>query len=162
MADSFPTDTQYVLAELTEQELRDILEDSLSHIVLGSDETLDEAASAWEGFLCISGFSYSYDASAPVGSRVYALGVDSGALRAAVPASCSGGVAVGTLREAASAYCLELETVVPPDTGRIRVLGANLNHIVGNYIPKGFVILIAAVAIIFSGARYRRRLNTER
>lgn len=161
IADSFPQDKDIVVTEVTAEELRALLEQSLSHITLGPDEAIDTAASAYEGFFCISGFSYSYDASAPAGSRVYDFPLD-GSYTLAVSADYARGEKAGSIREAVTAYCESLGSVTPPAGERIRVLGAWENVLVGGMIPEGFVIIVAAVAIIFGGARYRRRLNTER
>ena len=162
IADSFPRDRTIVIAEVTADELRLMLEESLGHITLGGDESIDVAASAYEGFFCISGFTYSYDASAPIGQRVYDLPLD-GVYTLAVSADYAEGAEAGTIREAVTAYCDSLDTVTPPADGdRITVLGAWENRIIGNVIPPYFVLLLTVVVLIFSGARYRRRLNTER
>lgn len=161
LADSFPRDGEIVTTELTPEALRALLEESVSRIVLTREETIDETASAWEGFLCVSGFRFSYDASAPAGERVYELSVD-GPVTAAAPAELLSGTAAGTLRSAVAAYCEAEGTVTPPDTDRIFVRGAGENAIVGRRIPKSFVIVVAVVAMIFGGFRYRKRLRTER
>ncbi len=166
IADSFPADKSIVVVELDTAALRALLEESLSHITLGADEAIDAEASAYEGFFCVSGFTYSYDASAPVGSRVYELPLEEGVYTLAVSAEyapeAQSAQPAGSIREAVTAYCESLGSVTPPEGERIRVLGAWENVLVGGKIPEGFVILVAAVAIIFGGARYRRRLNTER
>lgn len=166
LADSFPADKEIVVTELTAAELQALLEQSLSHITLGPDETIDVEASAYEGFFCVSGFTYAYDASAPVGSRVYELPLEERSYTLAISADrAPAGAAVrpaGSIRRAVTDYCDSLGTVTPPEGERIRVLGAWENTLIGGKIPEGFVILVAAVAIIFGGARYRRRLNTER
>ena len=162
IAESFPADKTIVLLEITAEELRLLLEESLSHITLGPDETIDVAASAWEGFFCVSGFTYSYDASAPVGQRVYNLPLE-GTYTLAVSEDYSDGRKAGTIRQAVTAWCDRQDTVHPPEDGdRITVLGAWENRIIGGMIPPYFVILLTLVIIIFSGAKYRRRLNTER
>ena len=162
IADSFPADKTIVVLEVTADELRQMLEESLSHITLGPDETIDVSASAWEGFFCVSGFTYSYDASAPVGQRVYDLPLE-GTCTLAISEEYGEGREAGTIREAVSAWCDGRYTVSPPEDGdRITVLGAWENRIVGGIIPPYFVILLTVIVILFSGARYRRRLNTER
>lgn len=162
IADSFPADKPIVVMEVTAEQLRQMLEESLSHITLGPDESMDISASAWEGFFCVSGFTYSYDASAPVGQRVYDLPLE-GTYTLAISGEYGDGREAGTIREAVSAWCSERDTVAPPeDNDRITVLGAWEDRIVGGMIPPYFVILLTLVVIIFSGARYRRRLNTER
>lgn len=162
LSDSFPQDKPIVVTEVTAEELRALLEESLSHITLGPDEAIDEAASAYEGFFCVAGFTYSYDASAPVGQRVYVLPLKGETLTLAISSEYASGDKVCTIREAVTAYCEDRGSVAPPEGDRIRVLGAWENQIVGGFFPKEFIIIVAAVAIIFGGARYRRRLNTER
>lgn len=162
IADSFPEDKTIVITEVTADELCLILEESLAHISLGKDESIDTTASAYKGFFCISGFTYSYDASAPVGERVYDLPLD-GIYTLAVSIDYADGADAGTIREAIAAYCDSLDTVTPPaDGNRITVLGAWENRIIGDVIPPYFVLLLMIVVLMFSGARYRRRLNTER
>lgn len=162
LSDSFPHDKPIVVTEVTAEELRALLEESLSHITLGPDEAIDEIASAYEGFFCVSGFTYSYDASAPVGQRVYVLPLKGETLTLAISSEYASGDKVCTIREAVTAYCEDLGSLAPPEGERIRVLGAWENQIVGGYFPKEFILFLAVVIIIFSGARYRRRLNTER
>lgn len=161
--DSFPHNREIVITEVTAHELRLLLEESLSHIVLTEAEVIDPVASAYEGYFCISGFEYTCDASAPVGQRVYVLPLKDETLTLAISSEYASGDKVCTIREAVSAYCSQLETVAPPmDNDRILVIGAGENRIIGGMIPPYFVILLTLVVIIFSGARYRRRLNTER
>ena len=161
--DSFPYDREIVVTEVTAEELRLLLEESLSHIVLTEAEVIDPVASAYEGYFCISGFEYTCDASAPVGQRVYVLPLKDETLTLAISSEYASGDKVCTIREAVTAYCGQLETVAPPaDNDRILVIGAGENRIIGGMIPPYFVILLTLVIIIFSGAKYRRRLNTER
>ena len=162
IADSFPADETVVVAEVTAGQLRELLEQSVSRITLGGDERIDETASAYDGFFCVSGFTFSYDASAPVGERMYDFDLADGTYTLAVSAKYAEGNPAGTIRQAVTAYCDELGQVSPPEGGRIRALGANDNPIIGGYLPRSFVIILAVVAIIFGGGRYRRRMNTER
>lgn len=162
IADSFPSDSPLVVTEVTAEELRQILEDSLSHITLGPDERIDADASAWEGFFCVSGFTYSYDASAPAGERICKFLPD-GVYTLAISGEYGTGREAGTIREAVTAWCESCGTVSPPeDNDRITVLGAWEDRIIGDVIPPYFVIVLTLVVILFSGGRYRRRLNTER
>lgn len=163
IADSFPVDREIVVAEMTADEIRLLLENSLSHIVLTEEEIIDTQASAYEGFFCISGFEYTCDASAPVGQRVYALPLKGDVLTLAISSEYADGESVCTIREAVSAWCDSAETVSPPlDNDRILVIGAGENRIIGDIIPPYFVLVLTVVVFAFSGARYRRRLNTER
>ena len=162
IADSFPADREVVVAEMTADEIRLLLEDSLAHIVLTEEEIIDTQASAYEGFFCISGFEYTCDASAPVGQRVYDLPLE-GTYTVAVSSEYASGEYACTVREAVLAWCEDMETVFPPaDNDRINVIGAGENRIIGDIIPPYFVLILTVVVFAFSGARYRRRLNTER
>lgn len=166
LAESFPYDKAIVLMDVRREELAALLEESLSRITLGADERIDTAASAYDGFFCVSGFGFSWDASAPVGQRLYDLPLEDRTYTLALPAEYAPDTAdlrsAGTIREAVSAYCESLGEVTAPAADRTTVLGAWENQLVGGYIPRGFVLIVAVVAMIFGGARYRRRLNTER
>lgn len=160
--DSFPKPVDIVLTEVTADEVRALLEEGLSHITLDETETIDTAASAWDGFFCVSGFSFSYDASAPVGQRVYDFPLEGNYLLAVSSVYCAGTPA-GTVQDAVSTFCSEVDTVSPPeDNDRIQVLGAGEDRIVGGLIPPYFILILTVVVFLFSGAKYRRRLNTER
>ncbi len=161
---SFPNDAQIALAQLDETALRRLLEQSVSHITLDKNERIDAAASAYAGYFCVSGFSFRYDASAPEGERIYELDWPGGTVTAALPARYGGGEPVCTIREAAAAYLDSLGTIQPPEGGRIRALGANDEPIVGGVFSRGFVLVVAVVAMVFGGARYRKKMRerTER
>lgn len=161
LKDSFPADKDVVLVNATAEEIRQLLEQGLSHIVLGEDERIRPEDSAYEGFFCVSGFSFSYDASAPVGQRVYDFPLE-GEYTLAITADYAQGAPAGTVFEAVSDYAAAQTTVAPAREERIRVLGAWDKAIVGGWLPKEFVLILAVVVLVFSGARYRRRMNTER
>lgn len=66
-----PYDRALATATITPQQLCQLLEQSVSRVTLDpSTERVDEAASAYDGFCQISGFTLRYDASAPLGERV--------------------------------------------------------------------------------------------
>lgn len=163
IADSFPNDRAIVLVTLPEAEFRALLEQGLSKITLAETETIDEAASANPDFFCISGFTLEYDASAPVGSRLYTLEVTD-PITVALPAGYLDGEEVGTVREAVQAYCEAQGTVTAPACDRIKALGAYENTIIGGLIPKSLVIVAVVIVFLFSGQKYRRvaRERTER
>ena len=66
-------DRQILTAELSPAELTALLETAVSRIVVGEDYYIDAGASHSPGFAQISGFSFTYDPSAPVGSRIVRL-----------------------------------------------------------------------------------------
>lgn len=160
LAESFPYDKPVVLTKVSAEEVRELLEQSLSHIVLGEDERIRTEDSAYAGFFCVSGFQFSYDASAPVGQRVYDLPL-AGEYTLAISAEYADGEPAGSIREAVESYAESLPQIGPAEE-RITVLGAWDKAIIGGWIPKEFVLILAAVAIVYGGAKYRRRLNTER
>lgn len=164
IAQSFPNDEPVVVVELDEAALRALLEQSVAAIVLDENERIDQTASASADFFCVSGFTFAYDASAPVGERIYELNLERNTVTAALPARYAAGETVCTVREAVAAYLDGPETIQPPEGGRIRVLGANDNPIIGGVFPKGFVLVVAAVAVAFGGMRYRKQMRerTER
>ena len=163
IAYSFPYDRDIIITEITAEELRLLLEESLSNIKLTDAEIIDTEASAYEGYFCISGFEYTCDASAPVGQRVYSLPLKGDILTLAISSEYADGETVCTIREAVTAWCDSRVTVNPPeDNDRILVIGAGENRIIGDVIPPYFVLVLTVVVFAFSGARYRRRLNTER
>lgn len=164
IAQSFPNDEPVVVVELDADALRALLERSVAQITLDGDERIDEAASANGDFFCVSGFTFAYDASAPAGERIYSLELGSDTVTAALPARYADGESVCTVCEAVAAYLEKLGTIQPPEGGRIRVLGANDNPIIGGVFPKSFVLVIAVVAVAFGGMRYRKQMRerTER
>lgn len=66
----FSSNAEILISSVSPAQLREILEDSVSHIATGADERIDCDASAYDGFLQISGFAFKYDASALPGNRV--------------------------------------------------------------------------------------------
>lgn len=168
LAESFPEDSPIAVVEVSPETLRALLEESLSRILLSGDERIDTAASGYDGYFSVSGFTYSCDLSAPAGQRVYELPLEDRSYSLALPAAYAPAGTVqsaGSLREAVRYHCDTLGSVEAPDTDRVKVLGAREDRIVGDWLPKEFVLLVTAVIIVFSalsGARYRRRLNTER
>jgi len=72
----FPEDRTLATAVVTVRQLREILEGGVSHIRLDPSERIDMEASVYDGFPQISGFTLTYDASAPVGQRVHEIYVN--------------------------------------------------------------------------------------
>ena len=122
LAESFPTDGTIVVKTMSREELCALLEQGVGHITLGEDERIDEEQSASKDFFCPAGLTFCYDASAPVGERLYELETESDAeyLTVAVPAEYADGTPVGTVREAVAAWASYCGTLNPPDTGRIQ------------------------------------------
>lgn len=73
---AFPEGRTLATAVVTVKQLKEILEAGVSHIQMNESERIDEPLSVYDGFPQISGFKLYYDASAPVGSRVYNIYVN--------------------------------------------------------------------------------------
>ena len=69
----FPADTLLSTAQLSPARLKAVLETGVSHLVTGEGDRIDPERSAWEGFPQTAGFTWEYDVSAPVGSRVLSI-----------------------------------------------------------------------------------------
>lgn len=79
ICDVLPYDRQLAVASVTPRQLWQILEQSVSGVVLDlSTERVDEAASQYGGFCQISGITLKYDASAPLGERVLEAALSDG------------------------------------------------------------------------------------
>ena len=77
----FAEDRPLATAEISGADLLKILEYGVSHAVMDpSTETLDVEASIFDGFPQISGFSFYYDLSAPVGQRILHAELPDGSL----------------------------------------------------------------------------------
>lgn len=70
------SDQKLAVAEVTAAQLKALLEQGFSHIALDETESIDPAASSYEGFPQISGIKVTYDASAHPGERVMRILVD--------------------------------------------------------------------------------------
>jgi hypothetical protein len=62
--------------EVTGLQLKEILENGFSHIVIDEAETIDKSQSAFAGFPQVSGIRVIYDASQPSGERVRHVYID--------------------------------------------------------------------------------------
>jgi 2',3'-cyclic-nucleotide 2'-phosphodiesterase (5'-nucleotidase family) len=73
---AFKEDRQLAVASVTPKKLRLILEAGLSHVTIDKTEKIDRAASAFDGFPQIAGFTLRYDTTAPPGARIRELKVN--------------------------------------------------------------------------------------
>ena len=149
---AFPEDPAILVVRLPEEELRALLEDAAAPMALTPEETLDPAASAHDGFLQISGFTVTYDATAPPGQRVTEL--DTGPVMAALPEGLGvPGEKTGlTLRQVLRQRLTSGEEIVLPEGDRIRVIGAHQREIIDLVNPW----LLAIVAVFFAMAAILR------
>ncbi len=153
----FPEGKTLVLLHVTEAELRELLEYGVSHTVYSEPEILDVERSSWAYFPQVSGLSFSYDISAPVGGRVSGLeaGFDADGTLALVTTqemlTAAGNTAAGaevcSEREALARYFEEQSPIRVPDGGRIRLLGVASLGITA-HIPRVLIILLAAFLVI--------------
>lgn len=184
IADCFPLNRDVYTAVITTAQLHSLLEALLSHIVISDTERIDWAASQFDGFPQISGFSMEYDASIPAGSRIKGLVLDSGAelsggedthVIAASGYLLTGGYGgekqqsveasmsyAGTQREIIGAYISQIGTIThPPSEGRIKVIGARQDMLIDR-IPLGIIILAVILFIIGRSMRFKKAFDPER
>lgn len=156
---------------LTVPQLKSLLEDSVSRWQLTEKETLDPEASAYEGFLQISGITMTADATAPVGDRVIGLKLDgepldltdeTATVTVALPESMApeaeGRKAEQSMNAMLRDYIVSQGVVTLEDTDRIKVIGAHARDII-SVIPSWFfgILLVILVANAFiTGSRKER------
>ena len=158
---SFPTDSTIVVTTISGEDLRALLEASLSGITLNEKEEIDKQLSASPDFFCISGFTFSYDASAPVGERVYNWEYDEREFTLAVSSAYQEGTPVDTLARICWDYAECEGTIEAPEGDRIQVLGAHTNSIVGHFISREAILLLTLVILAYGAFRVLHKRNTE-
>lgn len=164
--------------EISGADLLRILEHGVSYAVMDlSNETLDVEASVFEGFPQISGFSFTYDLSAPVGQRIIYAELPDGTLISedmvltlgATEYMLSGGFGYPevphegmdqTLAGAMASY-FEGNTLGDPEMKRITCIGVSDRFAIPR--PTIFVISIAVIiaALCFGKARQRTKKENE-
>ena len=182
---SLPRDEPVYIVSITVPQLRQVLELSCSHLTLDATEQIDEAASAWGGFLQLSGLRVTYNVPALVGARVYSvMDMDRQELdltdgdtiyTAAVPASMLEGsygyerylsadaarLSVGTLRQLV-AQRIDAEGISQQwEDRRITLDGARENEII-DYFPPYLILFVVVLFAVFGGYKWRRSANFER
>ena len=165
----FAEDAPLAVAELTTAELKALLEECVGHIVLDDVQAVDEAASAFDGYPQISGFTLRYDVSAPVGARVTRIeDADGQALNLTDTArilriASIEGLFDGSYGLTPRAYVLLDATVLEAmedftraggltgeETGRVRVIGSSDNTLLGD-----FPVVLAALTLILLVLAFR-------
>lgn len=152
-------DVALARAPLSEREFLNILEQGLKGIETDSQtETIISQREELDAFLQISGFSLRYDATAPVGERVYSIESGEGDAWADWPVTVTGpeelfreaSVPCESLqisgREAITA-CLARQESEDISAARILVLGTMDNTIVSAF-PRWLVIAVPLVAVV--------------
>ena len=159
----FSQDEEICVAEISAQTLYDIVEHGCSHVALDEETYIDPEASAWDGFLQISGISYVFDVTAPEGSRITKLCLndemlpkDDTVLKVAAPKSLFDGAfsypevryqATEITMSQALADAISKEQVsTAPDT-RIRAIGCRDDAII-SYIGRGPLTIIMVIGMI--------------
>lgn len=165
----FSTSEEILISSVSPAQLREILEESVSHMATGSDERIDYDASAYDGFLQISGFSFKYDASACPGNRVKQIVLPGdnvldtedlvASLTLAFPAGSylSGGSLDGresgmTLEHILFDYAQTQKGIHKPEGGRIAVIGNNpslFDECLSPSLLLGLVLLLALIRLLF-------------
>lgn len=177
----FPFDRELAVASVTPRQLRGLLEQAVSGVVLDlSTERVDETASEYGGFCQISGITLRYDASAPVGERVLevklpdgtALSPEDETTRLTLCASCymlEGGYGFPaieaqslscTQRDALADYVSAHRDLPEDDAKRITVVGARQGEIL-SAVPKE-MILVCGLLLCAALVSCRMKLNRYR
>lgn len=160
------------VTEITGAELRELLELGVSHAVVDMPaEVLDAEASSFDGFPQISGFSFRYDPTAPIGERVMEItGPDGTELDpedtltlTATETMLSGGYGYPvfaaerldvTQAEALAEYFTD-GVLRAPEMGRITCIGLGDRFFVAR--PLVLLIALAAILIVLSVRGVLRR-----
>ena len=178
---SFKEDRPLAVVTVTPMALRGILEAGLSHITLDSTETIDSAASAYDGFPQISGFTLSYDTTAPPGQRVHEIMLggkpleledDVTAYRLAATAFMLGGGyglpaingAVPSELKLSDAVVFYLSQEMPDYSvtgSRIYPMGAQ-NGSLKALLPMGITVIVIFLIVIGNGQRFKGMHNFSR
>lgn len=152
-------DVALARATLSEREFLNILEHGLRGIETDSKtETIISQREELDVFLQISGFSLRYDATAPVGERVYSIESGEGGAWADWPVTVTGpeellgkaAIPCESLRisgQDAITACLARQESGDISVSRIQVLGTMDNTIVSTF-PRWLVIAVPLVAAV--------------
>lgn len=173
---SFSQDRPLAKTSVTPAQLFELLEISVSHQVLDEEFHIEVAASSFEGFLQVSGFTFQYDMSAHAGERIYSVFLEDGTrldpedtetvLTLAAPAyMLSGGYGYPalpgeelglTMAEALAEYIAagQLTSQYAPE-GRIEALGTADSTIVNRCPVLVTICILLVILIAFSMTNQR-------
>lgn len=178
---AFREDRPLAVIDVTPQQLRIILEAGLSHITLDKTEKIDGAASAYDGFPQISGFTLSYDTTAPPGERLREVKINGKQINleddmtvytlAATEFMLGGGYglppadgAVFSDLTLSGAMAMYLNHEMPDysQTGRrIYPMGAQNGSLSALY-PMGISLVVMLLIAVGNGHRFKRLNNFKR
>lgn len=173
----FSENSDVWVISVTPAELVSLLETSVSHIETDMEtESINRERSAWAGFAQISGFSFRYDATAPVGSRLYRLETEDGevldpsdrtsAFSLALPAELMQSLGYTLPQEAQAQgfglvdalerYITDCGTsIAEVSYDRITAIGVGDNPIVGA-VPRWMLFAaLGALAVFFAALRFK-------
>lgn len=172
----FAADREIAAAQISPRLLFQMLETAVSSIRVDPEtEQVEEGSEIFGGFCQISGFSFLYDASAPVGERILrvllpdgtALSADDGEslLTVAAPAYLLEGAfgfpaldsrsVGGCLSDALGQYLSVRSELSEFDTDRIQIIGAQTHTLAGLFSGKALAIGLAVFIAILIFYRLR-------
>jgi hypothetical protein len=170
-----PEDESLVVCTVTLPELKQLLEQGLSTLVTDDSDSILAEESANPDFPQVSGFSMTYDVSAPMGERVlyfkidghevdltddsqsYTLAATAGMLRRAgltIPETDSG----YTLRSGLLAYFGTLDSITEPDS-RATAVGTSNYPLIGDFPVLALAAAAALIALFAAIPREKARKN---
>lgn len=162
----FKEDQNLTFATISYTELKEILEHGVGAITVNENEAIDKKASSDGRFPQISGFAFTYDASAPPGARVTSILDEQGeALEEGRPLSLaaagsmtSGGYGYEPIQNAADTgisladalcgYIEYLGTLDEPQGDRITVIGTRDQPLMGG-VSFGVIAVTLIVFVLF-------------
>ena len=175
---AFKEDRPLAVVNVTPKELRVLLEAGLSHITLDKTESIDSAASAYDGFPQISGFTLSYDASSPPGERVHEIRLGGKTLKldddqtilrlAATGFMLDGGYSLPAIKGAAAsalklsdAMAMYLNQKMPDySEAKIRIFPMGTqNGSLKVLFPMGIAVVVVFIIVLGNGQRFKRMNN---
>ena len=176
----FVEDYHLASVEVTPKKLSEILEAGVSRITLDETESIDEYASAYDGFPQISGFTLIYDASAPPGSRVYEIRIggkiidindDDTLFRlAATKHMLDGGYGLPAIHNVESseltlsdAFAVYMNHGMPEyRETELRIFPAGArDSLLAVFFPMGLALMAAILIILGNGQRFRRLFDFQ-
>lgn len=158
-------DEPVVCVQLSGAEVYALLETAVSHLELDTvTEQIAEGSEVYDGFCQISGFSFTYDVSAPMGERICEVTLNDGetltaetTLTVAATSSVLDGTQTGFTLSDAMVSWLAVNNRVPADSGdRIRVLGARDYASAGAFSPAVLIggVVVLGLLLVFWRRRY--------